>query len=48
MVLRQAVTLSGDKANGLAACAEPHAAALSVGQIRLLWFAAERAQNHTF
>lgn len=31
MMLLQAVALSGDKADSLAACAEPHTAALSVG-----------------
>lgn len=47
VVLLQAVALSGDKADGLAACAEPHAAALPVGRVGLLGFAGERAQNHT-
>lgn len=31
MVLLQAVALSGEKAGGLAACAAPHMAVLSVG-----------------
>lgn len=47
VVLLQGVALSGDKADGLAACAEPHTAALAVGRVGLLGFAGERAQNHT-
>lgn len=47
VVLLQAVTLSGDEAYSLSACAEPHTAALAVGRVGFLGLSDECAQNHS-